>query len=107
MPTQIAELTDVLAVSVGGSHACAIRRDHGLWCWGSGSSGQLGPGVVASTPPFEVRTGVVAVAAGSAHTCTLELDGLVRCFGANDAGQLGDGSVLASSAPVVAGLSCR
>jgi alpha-tubulin suppressor-like RCC1 family protein len=31
-----------LAVSVGGSHACGIRPDHHLFCWGDSYYGQVG-----------------------------------------------------------------
>jgi alpha-tubulin suppressor-like RCC1 family protein len=31
-----------LALSVGRSHACALRTDHTLWCWGHNDAGQLG-----------------------------------------------------------------
>lgn len=36
------------SVSAGARHACAIREDRTLWCWGKNSEGQIGVG--AKTP---------------------------------------------------------
>jgi len=41
-PTRVGTSSDWHAVTVGGRHACAVKRDGSLWCWGDGSSGQLG-----------------------------------------------------------------
>jgi len=41
-PAQVGAATDWYSVSVGSRHACAVKRDGTLWCWGDGSSGQLG-----------------------------------------------------------------
>lgn len=45
-------------VSAGADHTCAIRADQTLWCWGLGTSGQLGNGSELSlTAPFAVDAG--------------------------------------------------
>jgi alpha-tubulin suppressor-like RCC1 family protein len=83
----------VQAVSAGGGHACLLRADGSLWCWGRNDRGQLGDGT--RTPrPLPVRVAALvdparAVATGDAHTCASTETGKVFCWGAGDLGQLG------------------
>src|SRR5437773_1950231 len=45
-------------VATGSAHACAIRNDGTVWCWGRNDFGQLGDGnATDSTVPVQV-TGV-------------------------------------------------
>ena len=37
-------LVDVVEVSVGATHACAVKQDGSLWCWGNNEYRQLGVG---------------------------------------------------------------
>ncbi len=103
-PLTVPGLRNVVNVSVGGAHSCAVHADGRLSCWGSNSSGQLGinnPGLPWSQLPMEVVGApghYVQVAAGGMHTCAIrsELSGLglgtrVYCWGAGGEGQLGDG----------------
>jgi alpha-tubulin suppressor-like RCC1 family protein len=93
-----------LSVDAGGSHACAQRTDHSLFCWGSNTFGQLGIGNTTNhSSPVQVRalgTGVTSVSAGNLHTCAKKSDGTVWCWGANSYGQLGDGGTTTRSSPV-------
>ena len=81
------------AASAGGGHACLVRADGELWCWGRNDRGQIGD-LTVTPHPLPVRVPidgkVVAVATGDAHTCAAILNGPVMCWGADDAGQLGD-----------------
>jgi alpha-tubulin suppressor-like RCC1 family protein len=98
----------VVHLRAGGDHACVVRQDGGVACWGEGASGQLGDdaGLARSTmvpvPGLPVRA--LDVALGDAHSCALLVDGSVWCWGANTTGQLGDGTTVsrAQPAPVVA-----
>ncbi len=39
-----APLNGVVSLATGARHACAVRSDHTVWCWGDDSSGQRGLG---------------------------------------------------------------
>jgi hypothetical protein len=80
-------------VSAGSSHACGIRGSHqdGL-CWGAGSEGQLGDGLMhAVSGPVIVQGGMFAqIAAGAHHTCAIQAPGTqLACWGANQSGEVG------------------
>lgn len=90
-----------LALSVGGSHACAVYDDGDVRCWGANGLGQLGDGtrnerptVIERNTPMSVKNlngfarGVVA---GEGHTCALLNTGAVKCWGDNRKYQLGNG----------------
>ena len=84
----------VQAISLGGSHACALTEAGRVWCWGHNMSGQLGDGTAGfRSVPVEVigLSGVTEIAAGNSHTCALTQDGRVFCWGSNLYGQLGGG----------------
>jgi alpha-tubulin suppressor-like RCC1 family protein len=49
-------LTDVIAISVGESHAVALKTDGTVWAWGLNSSGQLGEGTTTNSyTPVQVK----------------------------------------------------
>ncbi len=86
-----------------GSRACAVQADGTAWCWGEGTSGELGNGANASvTAPVPVSGGLefVQLSTGNALTCGVTALGEVWCWGLNDAGQLGDGTNAPSNVPV-------
>ncbi len=78
-------------LAVGGTHACALRTDGSLWCWGNDASGQCGDVLTQSDVAQVASLGgdVVDVAAGLQDTCVILQDGSVRCFGSNTFSQLG------------------
>ncbi|MCI4567896.1 PxKF domain-containing protein [Lysobacter sp. CFH 32150] len=67
------------AVSDGEAHACALRSDGHLQCWGNNDFGQ-------ATPPEGVF-GLGSIDAGMAHNCHVRADGTVACWGENNQGQ--------------------
>jgi alpha-tubulin suppressor-like RCC1 family protein len=93
----------------GTIHACAMKNDGSLYCWGSNNSGQLGDGTTTTrlSPVLVFASGVidVEVAFGN-HTCAILTGGALKCWGYNAYGQLGNGTTTSSSVPVdVTGLS--
>jgi alpha-tubulin suppressor-like RCC1 family protein len=98
----------VATVTAGGAHTCAVTSAGAVWCWGSGTAGQLGDGnrTNALTPVSVsgLLSGAVAVTAGGSHTCALTSAGAVWCWGENE-GKTGDGWTLWRLTPVaVSGL---
>ncbi len=92
---------------VGMGHACAIRTDNSVWCWGQDSKpypvnspGLLVP-QLGSTLPRRVPLLSDVAALGSAEfsVCARKTDGTVWCWGHNEAGQLGDGTLISRRVP--------
>lgn len=82
--------TDVV-VSSGGYHACGIKTDGTLWCWGYNDRGALGLGdEELRTAPTRVgeRDDWSVVSAGRSRTCAIA-DGDLYCWGDNQSGRLG------------------
>lgn len=101
---------DIVSVSAGGWHTCALTSTHDLWCWGDNYHGELGvDGVIFSNVPVQPRglaNSVKAVAAGGSFTCVLTTSDSVKCWGIGADGELGNGANEDSSLPVdVYGLS--
>ena len=103
-------LDAVVQVSAGASHACAVRVDGTVWCWGAGDSGQLGDGAAIEqrfAAPVRRSDGAALdaaslVAAGAGFSCAARSTG-VWCWGSNMFAQLGQpGGPESSANPVVA-----
>ncbi|GDX78918.1 hypothetical protein LBMAG42_07290 [Deltaproteobacteria bacterium] len=62
--------------STGPSHACGLRDDNTLACWGYDFYGQ-------ATAPDGTFT---AVSAGNDHTCAIDTDGRLQCWGYDTTG---------------------
>lgn len=105
VPTGVYMLDDVTDIAAGSTHACALKGDHSVWCWGANNCGQLGygetsaactptmPGDPYSAVPEEVMTvmDVVQIVASERSTCARMSDGSVDCWGANSSAELGSG----------------
>ena len=75
--TQSRQDGDFAQVATSPAHACGVRIDHTLVCWGANWAGQAEP------PEGEF----VSVALGWAHSCGLRVDQTISCWGANWDGQ--------------------
>ncbi len=80
-------------------HACGIKRDNTLWCWGQNDDGQLGIGSTTdSYVPVQVGTDTWMDVHGDedpggayGHTCGIKTNGALYCWGTNSVGQSGTG----------------
>ncbi|MDP1833337.1 MAG: hypothetical protein Q8L11_00185 [Candidatus Moranbacteria bacterium] len=99
----------ILHVSSGVSHTCAVRTDGSAYCWGNNAYGRLGDNTTTTRlAPVQVHgvsdagflADIVQISAGSTHTCALKADGTVYCWGDNGYGQLGDNSNVSKWFPV-------
>lgn len=88
-------------VATGTYHSCSIKGA-ALYCFGLGTSGQLGNGAAGNTnvPTLvaSMDSGVTDVEAGNNTTCAIK-NGALYCWGQNDYYQIGDGSAVASTFP--------
>jgi alpha-tubulin suppressor-like RCC1 family protein len=94
-------LSDVSALASGGTTTCALSvggqpGDETVRCWGRGTSGELGDGVVSShdrgtpyilpTTGSNALVGATSIAAGAHHYCAVArsgagVPGAVKCWG--------------------------
>lgn len=101
VPVTATKLSGTFIDVAGGysGHMCALRDDRTVWCWGLGSSGQLGNGFNStSRDPVQVSnlTNVQSIIAGYRHTCATKTDGSMWCWGEGTAvgyGQTGNKNV--------------
>jgi alpha-tubulin suppressor-like RCC1 family protein len=92
-------LTEVKSIAAGTTHACAVKDDGNVLCWGNNAHGQTGhPSGASNTPEGVLRseggplTGATGVWAGHEFTCAITGDeGNVYCWGHNKYGQAGAG----------------
>lgn len=100
-------LNNVVQISGGEDHICAVLQSGGLKCWGLQNAGRLGDGTdensyrdgavdVCQTGHYtqgactgDALQNVAAVSAGEKFTCALLTGGSVQCWGSNTWGQLG------------------
>lgn len=115
LPTAVAGLTGVKAISAGGDHSLALRSDGTVWAWGDDDNGQLGNDTPLADSPVPVQVpGLVnatAISAGSNHSAVLVVPpatrttspprqsatGTVKSFGDDAFGQLGNDDALVDS----------
>jgi alpha-tubulin suppressor-like RCC1 family protein len=98
------------SISAGGFHTCGISISSGgaAYCWGNGTSGQLGYGatidssrpVAVSPPSGGITLLLSSLAAGGDYTCGITLSGAAYCWGNGTSGRLGNGDTTGSSVPV-------
>jgi alpha-tubulin suppressor-like RCC1 family protein len=85
-PATAPVLTDAAQIVGGYHHACALRRDGTVACWGGGGYGQLGDGTLqdrARPTTVPGLSNVLRIAAGQFFTCALTTGGEVWCWGYN------------------------
>lgn len=99
---------ELIYISAGVDHTCAVDSEGAVYCWGKNNYGQLGDGAQSDNRiPVKVdKSGVmngrelISASAGGLHSCAVDRDGFVYCWGNNNYGQLGDGTAADSDVPV-------
>lgn len=120
-PTVVTGLgSGVVRIVTGTSHACALKSDGSVWCWGLDETGQIGnptspdscpwtpsPYRCAKTPQKVAALGslqAIEIAAGENHTCARGSDRTLWCWGNGSWGQIGTGSTPAKTLPTQIGV---
>jgi alpha-tubulin suppressor-like RCC1 family protein len=90
--------SNVIAITSGDAHTCALSNTGDVFCWGANSFGQLGD-FSQEVSPLPVRVprlsgDINAIAAGTNHSCALTSNGDVWCWGINEVGQLGNNTLV-------------
>ena len=99
----MADIEDVVEVSLGFSHSCARKADGTVWCWGMMDDPLAGPAAVAldTLVPQELFAGARSVVVdGATHVCAVDNQAALWCWGRTNVGQLGDGSTAFRAEPV-------
>ena len=97
----------VVQLSAGASHSCALTIDQALYCWGGNEQSQLGDGSTEDRATALIVSGLAAnvrvVATGGFHNCVLVTDNRPLCWGGDSDGQLATGVLVQSTIPVALG----
>ena len=104
-------LDDIVQVSAGERHTCALTSGGNVKCWGYYLCGNRSDGrqTICSVPTYVVETAgsnkvlddIVQIAAGALHTCVLTTEGGVKCWGEGGRGELGAATSEDTNTPVV------
>ena len=87
-------LDNVSSISSNSGTSCAVLNSNSAYCWGLGSSGQIGVGTYNNINYAAlINYGSVTfnlIANGPSFTCGIITDGSVRCWGLESYGERGD-----------------
>jgi alpha-tubulin suppressor-like RCC1 family protein len=105
-PVQVTGLSNATAIALGQLHACALRSDQTVVCWGDDGNDELGSTPMScdanndscspSPVPATGVAGVTALASGNLLTCVLAAGNVTQCWGYSQAG-LGDQAATTTS----------
>ena len=99
--------SNIVKLSAGSYHNCALFEDGDVKCWGANGVGQLGRGTSGNTAwagiavDFGNDMKALDISMGYDHSCARLENGLMKCWGDNKDGELGIGkttSTLGTSA---------
>ena len=109
IPTPVSLPSDsanIIQISLGAFHTCAINNANDLLCWGRNDYGQVGDNTNEDkNTPTSIslssadRVYATQIALGAGHTCAVDNSDNLYCWGLNSDGQLGDESNSGSLTP--------
>jgi alpha-tubulin suppressor-like RCC1 family protein len=90
--------SDVIEISAGHYHNCALRQDETIHCWGQSGSGQVG-NLIGSQNPIQIAgiENATSISSSERGNCALIRDGSIACWG--PAASLGDNSPVDETTP--------
>ncbi len=97
--------SNLVALSIGVRHTCGLLDNGSVYCWGWGSSGQLGDGTTQNRNNSSVQVQLpagrtaIAIDSGMRHTCAILDDDSAVCWGRNELGQIGDNTTTDRTTP--------
>lgn len=94
-PTPVATTLTFTQITAGYSHTCAVTAAARAFCWGSGSSGEIGDGTTTQRLRPRLVSGGLSfsrLTAGRSHTCGETTVNQGYCWGLNIYGAVGDGT---------------
>jgi alpha-tubulin suppressor-like RCC1 family protein len=83
-PVKLPGLSGVVSVATGGAHACALRNDGSVWCWGANNAGQTGQsGAQDQLVPTKVNglPAVTSIYAAGVASCAITTAAELWCWG--------------------------
>ena len=87
VPVQVSGTTRFTQLALGKEHACGLDGSGAAWCWGYGTDGQIGNGMIGSSAnaiqPYHVAGTYQQIATGWFQSCALDLAGALWCWGDN------------------------
>jgi alpha-tubulin suppressor-like RCC1 family protein len=87
VPAQVGADTNWVEVTGGYGHACGVRSDATVWCWGHDVYGQLGDGVNRYAPTrISPPTSWRIADGGAQHSCGIRSDGTLWIGGSSAQG---------------------
>lgn len=93
-PLLVSGISNVIQVSAGANHTCALVQGGQAYCWGSASWGQVGngttSGIVSSPAQVSGAQQFRSISAGRRHTCGVDTSNISWCWGSNVFGALGN-----------------
>ena len=80
----VSGLSDIVSISAGFYHVCAVKSNGTIFCWGRNDQGQLGDSTNVQRPNPTIVPNIsnaVKVDVGLSHTCALTDDQKIFCWG--------------------------
>ena len=94
-PVKPFNLSNVVEISAGSTHNCALKANGNVWCWGTNIFGELGDGTNYYTKKPNIVPGIenaIDIDINYSTSCAVIAGGSVKCWGLNIGNIFGDNS---------------